>query len=257
MSILRKIVEAKSARLEERKRLLPLAVVEKMITRRAKSYDFAGAIGHRPVRIIAEIKKSSPSRGLLCNEFVPASIARRYARSGAAAVSILTEEDYFGGRIEDIVSARSEVEIPLLRKDFIWDRYQVYESAAFGADALLLIVALLSQQQLKELITLSQHLEMDCLVETHDENEVEMALNADAGIIGINNRDLGTFRVDINTTRRLRATIPDGKIVVSESGIRTRADVEQLKIWGVHAVLVGEALVVAESIEEKMREIII
>ena len=257
LSILKRIVEAKNARLEDRRRLLPLAAIEKMIERRAKSYDFAGAIGDRPVQIIAEVKKSSPSRGILCSDFVPANIARRYAASGAAAVSILTEEKYFGGRIEDMISVRSELEIPLLRKDFVWDRYQVYESAAYGADAVLLIVALLRQQQLSELIALSHHLGMACLVEAHNENEVEMALNADAGIIGINNRDLDSFRVDIDTTRRLRDLIPDGKIVVSESGIRTRADMKQLKNWGVHAVLIGEALVVAESVENKMREIMI
>jgi len=257
LSILKRIVEAKSAGLEDRKRLLPLSAIEEMIERRTKSYDFAGAIGDRPVQIIAEVKKSSPSGGLLCSDFAPANIARRYAASGAAAVSILTEEKYFGGKIEDMVSIRSEVDIPLLRKDFVWDRYQVYESAAYGADAVLLIVALLRQHQLNELMSLSHHLGMDCLVEAHNENEVEMALSADAGIIGINNRDLDSFRVDIDTTRRLRDMIPDGKIVVSESGIRRRADMEQLKKWGVHAVLVGEALVASESIEEKMREIMI
>ena len=257
LNILKRIVEAKSARLEDRKRLLPLEAIEEMIERRAKSYDFAGAIGNKPVRIIAEVKKSSPSAGLLCSDFVPAHLARKYAETGAAAVSILTEEDYFGGRIGDMVSVRSELEIPLLRKDFIWDRYQVYESAAFGADALLLIAALLSQQRMNELMDLSHNLGMDCLVETHNEKELEMALKADAYIIGINNRDLDSFRVDFDTTRRLRTMIPDGKIVVSESGIRTRADVQQLKTLGVHAVLVGEVLVTTKSVEEKMRELIV
>ena len=144
-----------------------------------------------------------------------------------------------------------------MRKDFIFDRYQIYESAAYGADALLLIVAILSQEQLEELFSLSHSLSLNCLVEVHNEGEVERALLCQAKVIGINNRDLNTFAVDINTTRRLRALIPHGRIVVSESGIRSRSDVEKLRGWGVNAVLVGETLVTAGDVTTKVRELII
>jgi indole-3-glycerol phosphate synthase len=169
----------------------------------------------------------------------------------------LTEERYFGGSLEHLMAIREKLDkIPLLRKDFIFDPYQVYESRAFGADALLLIVAILSDEQLVELLSLSHELGMKCLVEVHDEAELERALLSGAEVIGINNRDLGTFTVDLATTKRLRPLIPLDRIVVSESGIRDRGDVQMLREWGVDAILVGEALVAASDVAKKVRELL-
>ena len=170
---------------------------------------------------------------------------------------MLTEANYFEGSIDHLAAIREEIELPLLRKDFIFDQYQVYESAAYAADALLLIAAILSQEQLEELLALSHSLGLVCLVEVHNENEIEKAFLSDAEIIGINNRDLNTFTTDINTTRRLRPLIPEGLIVVSESGINNRSDIKKLKKWGVNAMLVGEALVTAGNIPAKMEELML
>jgi indole-3-glycerol phosphate synthase len=170
---------------------------------------------------------------------------------------VLTEADFFEGSIDYLAAIRAEIALPLLRKDFIFDPYQVYESSAYGADAILLIVANLSQEHFEELLYLSHSLDLNCLVEVHSEDEVERALLSQAKIIGINNRDLNTFTIDINTTHRLRPLIPHGRIVVSESGISSRSDVETLKGWGVNALLVGEALVTTGNIQAKMKELII
>jgi len=170
---------------------------------------------------------------------------------------VLTEENYFKGSIDYLAAIREVVRLPLLRKDFIFDPYQVYESRAYGADALLLIAAILSRPQLEELLSLSHSLGLRCLVEVHKENEVERAVRSKARIIGINNRDLDTFNVDINTTRRLRPLIPKEKIVVSESGVKSRKDIEKLRKWGVNAILVGEALVTAGDVLTKMKELLL
>jgi indole-3-glycerol phosphate synthase len=183
-------------------------------------------------------------------------LARTYAEGAAAAISVLTEEDYFMGSIDCLAAIKEVVGLPLLRKDFIFDPYQIYESRAYGADALLLITAILGQEQLKEMISLSRRLGLGCLVEVHDENEVERAVLSGAEIIGINNRDLNSLAVDINTTRRLRSLVPEEKVLVSESGIKSRRDVERLGRWRVDAVLVGEALVTASDIRAKMKELL-
>ena len=183
------------------------------------------------------------------------ALAKTYARNGAAAISVLTEVNHFQGSLEHLAAIREAVNIPLLRKDFIFDEYQVYESAAYGADAILLIVAILSPEHLEELLTLSRNLCLSCLVEVHNEEELFKALLAGAEIIGINNRDLNTFKVDTNTTRRLRLLIPEGQIVVSESGISNKDDIKKMKECKVNAVLVGEALVTAPDIPAKMKEL--
>ena len=193
---------------------------------------------------------------MLRPNFDPIELAQIYSDCGAAAISVLTETNYFMGSIEHLAAINKVVQLPLLRKDFIFDPYQVYESRAYGADALLLIAAILSQKQLKELVSLSHSLGLRCLVEVHNEGEVERAVLSEAEIIGINNRDLNTFAVDINTTCRLRPLIPKEKIVVSESGIRSRSDMEKLRKWRVDAVLVGEALVTAGDVTAKMRELL-
>ena len=236
---------------------LPLSHLKKRIALRGATLDLARALDGTQTRLIAEVKQASPSRGILCPNFNPVELAKKYVQGGAAAISVLTEANYFEGSIDHLAAIREEINLPLLRKDFIFDPYQVYESRAYGADALLLIVAILSQEQLEELLSLSHNLSLKCLVEVHSQGEVERALHSQAKIIGINNRDLSTFTIDINTTRRLLPLIPQGRIVVSESGIRSRSDIEKLKGWGVNAVLVGEALVTADDVVTKVRELII
>jgi indole-3-glycerol phosphate synthase len=252
--MLNKIVAQKRDEVRKRKRGMPLVTLKERIAQRRAPLDFAAALHGDQIRLIAEVKRASPSRGILCPDFDPVEMAARYAQGGAAAISVLTEENYFGGSLDHLVAIREAVNLPLLRKDFILDPYQVYETAAYGADALLLIVAILSQEQLGALLSLSHTLGLECLVEVHNEAEANRALSSGAKIIGINNRDLRTFSVDINTTRRLRLSLPRGQIVVSESGIRTRQDIKKLKGWGVNAVLIGEALVTASDIPAKMKE---
>lgn len=256
--MLKEILAKKKAEVALSKKRLPLAGLRKRIEQRPAPLDFALALsgnGQSP-RLIAEVKRASPSRGMLCPDFDPVALAKTYAEAGAAAISVLTEVDYFKGSLDYLEAIRKAINLPLLRKDFIFDPYQVYESRANGADALLLIVAILDQARLKELLSLSHDLGMPCLVEVHNEKEIEMAISAGAGIIGINNRDLNTLVVDINTTARLRPLIPSDKLVVSESGIRTREDIEKMKGWGVNAVLVGEALVTARDITTRVKELI-
>ncbi|MBA7610037.1 Indole-3-glycerol phosphate synthase [subsurface metagenome] len=255
--MLNRIIAEKREEVEQRKKDIPVSSLKERVAQRRAPLDFAHALSGGSTRLIAEVKRASPSRGLLCPNFDPVELAKTYAQGGAAAISVLTEANYFQGSIEHLAAIREEVRLPLLRKDFIFDQYQIYESGAYGADALLLIVAILSQEQLEGLLSLSSSLGLSCLVEVHNEAEVERALLSGAKIIGINNRDLNTFKVDINTTCRLRPLVPEGRIVVSESGIRSRGDVEKLKGWEVNAVLVGEALVTAGDILARMREIIL
>jgi indole-3-glycerol phosphate synthase len=252
--MLNRIIAQKRDEIKQRKQGVPLATLKERIAQRRAPLDFAAALHGDRTRLIAEVKKASPSRGILCPDFEPVTLATRYAQGGAAAISVLTEENYFGGSLDHLVAIRAAVNLPLLRKDFILDPYQVYETAAYGADALLLIVAILGQEQLSALLSLSHSLGLECLVEVHNEAEVNRALASGAGVIGINNRDLRTFSVDINTTRRLRPLLPRGQVVVSESGIRSREDVKKLKQWGIDAVLIGEALVTASDIPAKMKE---
>lgn len=254
--MLEKIVALKKEGVEQRKKVLSLSCLKERIARQRPPLDFASALVGDRIRLIAEVKQASPSRGILNPNLNPTKLAKTYAEGGAAAISVLTEENYFKGSIDYLAAIREVVRLPLLRKDFIFDPYQVYESRAYGADALLLIAAILSRPQLEELLSLSHSLGLRCLVEVHKENEVERALRSKARIIGINNRDLDTFNIDIDTTRRLRPLIPQTRIVVSESGIKTRSDTEKLKEWGVNAILVGETLVTAGDVLTKMRELV-
>ena len=251
--MLDKIIAQKREGIEQRRKAAPLTYLQERIGGQKPPLDLAPALKGDHIRLIAEVKKASPSRGLLSPNLNPTELAQTYAEGGAAAISVLTEEDRFMGSIEDLAAIREVVGLPLLRKDFIFDPYQVYESRAYGADALLLITAVLSQGQLEEMISLSHRLGLACLVEVHNEDEVERAVLSGAEIIGINNRDLNSFAVDINTTRRLRPIVPREKIVVSESGIKNRKDMERLERWRVDAVLVGEALVTAGDTPSKMK----
>ena len=254
--ILDEIVEVKAEELTKRKHNMPLSALEKLGLKGSKK-DFAAALKGDDVRLIAEVKMASPSRGVLRTDLDPVKLARTYARNGAAAISVLTEERYFGGSLEHLAAIGEAMDnIPLLRKDFIFDPYQVYESRASGASALLLIVAILSDSELSELLSLSHELGLMCLVEVHNQAELERAIMSGAQIIGINNRDLKTFAVDLETTGRLRPLIPKDRVVVSESGIKDRGDVQKLRQWGVDAMLVGEALVTAGDIDKKVKELL-
>ena len=257
-AILDQILEAKRRELERRKQEETLATVEQRAKETPVPLNFSGALWGPDVRLIAEVKKASPSRGLLISDFDPARLARTYAENGAAAVSVLTEVDHFQGSLEHMASVKDAVRdagLPVLRKDFIFDPYQVYEARAYGADALLLIVAMLEPTQLKELMGVARSVWVQTLVEVHSEEEMGVALDAGAEVIGINHRDLTTFGMDMSLTQRLRPLIPQGKVVVAESGISTREDVVRMKHARVNAVLVGEALVTAPDVGAKVREL--
>lgn len=256
-NILDEIVAAKTNELASQKCEVGQGELESRIAAQAVPLNLSGALMGGRVRLIAEVKKASPSRGLLCPDFDPVHLARAYADNGAAAISVLTDPR-FQGELEHIVQIKSSgasQRAPVLRKDFIFDPYQVYEARSIGADALLLIVAILEPSQLKELLDLSMSLWMQCLVEVHDPDEMKTALEAGAEIIGINNRDLRTFNTDLAVTEELVSLVPRGKVIVSESGINSRDDVARLGAQGVSAVLVGEALVTAPDVAEKVREL--
>ena len=244
--------------LENKKSVLPLDEVQRVALEQPPPLDFASALRGDRVRLIAEVKKASPSRGIICPNFNPVAIAQTYAGNGAAAISVLTEGNYFQGSLNHMRDIRKALksEIPILRKDFICDPYHIYESRACGADSLLLIVAILTPERLEELLQLSHQLGMCCLVEAHNKDELEIAISSGARVIGINNRDLNTFDVDLATTERLRPLIPRDRITVSESGIRERGDMEKLREWGVDAVLIGETLVSAPDIAARMKELL-
>jgi indole-3-glycerol phosphate synthase len=218
---------------------------------------FGIALTGARVGLIAEVKKASPSRGLLRSDFDPVRLATEYRDGGAAAISVLTDEKHFRGSLSDLRSVRDALPDgpPLLRKDFLFEEYQLHEARYYGADAVLLITAILETSGLRSLIALAASLAMDALVEAHDEHELERAVAAGAKIIGINNRDLRTFHVDLATTERLAPLVPPGTTIVAESGIVTREDVRRLEMCGVHAVLIGEALVTAPDPGAKIREL--
>ena len=257
--ILDQIVADNLQELEARKSGVPLTELQRMASEQSPPLDFASALRGDRIQLIAEVKKASPSRGIIRPDFDPVEIAQTYASNGASAISVLTEARYFHGslnHLKDVKNALVNKGLPLLRKDFLCDSYQVYESRAYGADGLLLIVAILTLEKLRELLRVSHELGMSCLVEVHNEAEVEIALKCGAGIIGINNRDLKTFTVDLATTERLRPLIPPDRIVVSESGIKDHSDMEKLRQWGVNAVLIGESLMSAPDIAAKMKELL-
>jgi indole-3-glycerol phosphate synthase len=257
--ILDEIVADKLLEIEVRKRDLPLTRLRKIIVKQSPPLDFASALRGERVCLIAEVKKASPSRGIIRSDFNHVDIALTYANNGAAAISVLTDEKYFQGSLDylkDIKDALGDKKTPLLRKDFILDPYQVYESRAYGADAILLIVAILNPEKLNELLQLSHDLNMRCLVEVHNKAELETALDSEAEIIGINNRDLSTFEVDLTITERLRPLVPKDRIVVSESGIKHHRYIEKLAGWGVDAVLIGESFMFAPDIAARMKEFI-
>ena len=260
MSILDEIFAHKRLEVAAAQREIPAAALEAAITETPSPPDFAAAIsgtlGSAP-NLIAEIKHRSPSKGILCPQFDPLKLAHTYAQNGAHAISVLTDEKYFGGSLE-ILRQISELGLglPLLRKDFIFDRYQLLEARIAGASAVLLIVAMLSPIQLNQLIVAAHELGLQALVETHNVTEVTQALAAGARIVGVNNRNLHTFVVNLDTCLYLRSSIPAEVVMVAESGIRTTVDVAALSASGVDAMLLGEALVTAADIGAKVRELV-
>ena len=208
------------------------------------------------IHLIAEVKKASPSAGVIREDFDPVKIASIYEANGASAISVLTDEKFFKGKLSDLESIKKSVSLPVLRKDFIIDEYQIYESILAGADAALLIADLLSIEELNKFIEIGRQFHIDFLVEVHSEEDVKKAMDSECEIVGINNRDLHTFKVDIKTTPRLLKILPEKKIVVSESGIKTRKDVSYLKSLGVNAVLIGEVFMGSDDIGKKVRELI-
>src|SRR5256885_8293639 len=254
MNRLEEILEVKRQEIEQ---LRPRAVdLDREARARTDFRDFRSAL-HRDddvFAVIAEIKKASPSAGVIAKSFDPVEIAKNYERAGANAISVLTDSKFFQGSLEHLKNVRTAVSLPLLRKDFIWDRAQIAESAANGADAILLIVAALTQDQLVRLFKTAKEYRLEALVEVHSVDELQRALEAGAEIVGINNRDLTTFDADLAVTGKLCREVPDDVILVSESGIKTARDVSRIKSCGVDAVLVGEALMRGQiSIEQLQR----
>lgn len=254
--ILDEIVAHKKKELAETKRRTTLADIKKRTADAEPARGFGRALCAGDIRLIAEVKKASPSKGVIREDFDPVTIAKAYEEAGASCISILTEQQYFQGKLEYLDSIRRAVRLPLLRKDFIIDEYQIFEARAFGADALLLIAACLERQQLQDFLGIAGGLGLDVLVESHTYKELEKSLRAGAVLVGINNRDLSTFTVSVQTTLDLLHDIPDDRTVVSESGIKTRDDVVKLRQAGVDAILVGESLMRERDIGKKVKELL-
>lgn len=258
--ILDKIVKNKVQELENRKKKVSLRVLKEELEKKEKkkNISFKKAITclkeENLPRLIAEIKKSSPTLGQLAPTFNPVDLACTYEKNEAHALSVVTDTEFFGGNIEILRGIGQITELPILRKDFIIDEYQIYESAEAGANAVLLIASIISKEKMVELLELSKSLGLDCLVEVHTDDDIDKVLATEAEIIGINNRNLYTFEVDLRTTLRLKLRIPEGKIVVSESGIKNREDAFLLREKGISAILVGEALIRSKEIGKKVRE---
>jgi indole-3-glycerol phosphate synthase len=257
VSALAELTRAARAQVDRRREQVSLEELERAISARRDSRPFSEALAAPGTSVIAEYKRRSPSVGDLPRGADPVEdVVRAYERGGAAALSILTESEHFGGSIADLRAARAVTDLPILRKDFTVDRYQLYEAAAVQADAVLLIVAALDPEELENLHAEARQLDLDVLVEVHDRDELEVALeHLDADVIGINNRDLTDFSVDVNRTFELLVDVPAGKTVVSESGISSRSQIEELEQVGVDAVLVGEILMRSEDPEAACRDL--
>jgi indole-3-glycerol phosphate synthase len=257
--ILEKIVAVKHQEVAAAQRRKSLTAVRADAESRVLTRDFVGAMrskiaaGHPAV--IAEIKKASPSKGVLREEFIPADIAQSYAEHGAACLSVLTDVDFFQGSVDYLKQARASCQLPVLRKDFMVDAYQIYESRAMGADAVLLIAACLDDAQMKDFEAIARNLDMAVLVEVHDQAELVRALKLQTPLIGVNNRNLKSFEVSLDTTLTLRSHVPADRILVTESGIQTREEVLRMGAAGINAFLVGEAFMRASDPGEALAEL--
>ena len=254
--MIEELVASARAGAERRRAQIPLEDLQRRLGERPEQRPFGEALTRPGLSVIAEFKRRSPSAGEIRAGATPADIARAYEDAGAAALSVLTDEQHFGGSLDDLREARAACELPVLQKDFTVDRYQLYEAALAGADAVLLIVAALDRDQLAALYDEARELDLDVVVEVHKEEELETALTVGAEVIGINNRNLDDFSVDVQTTYELITDVPAGTAVVSESGIADRATLDELERVGVDAVLIGEALMRADDPGAKLRELI-
>jgi indole-3-glycerol phosphate synthase len=256
-NILLRIIEKRRESVAHRKRVLPLVALKIAAEKKAPAArNFSSAIAANRVNVIAELKKSSPSRGVIREQFEPAKLAAELAEAGAAALSVLTEEDFFDGSLTNLKEARAAVEIPVLRKDFIFDPWQIWEARAAGADSFLLITAVLEQDLLQELLELGRQLGMEPLVEIHTREELARALGAGARIVGVNARDLTTFNVNHDLALELADEIPDSCVAVAESGIQSHEDVERLSGAGFDAFLIGEQLMKHAQPGEELRRLL-
>lgn len=257
MTILDEIYKFKLTEVTENKKKNPLDPLKARLQQDKTGSSFSRALKtDDPMNIIAEVKRASPSAGTICEHFHPVKIAQAYESGGAAAISVLTDEKFFKGNLTYLTEVKNAIRLPVLRKDFIIDPYQIYEAGVAGADAILLIAALLSMEEIQRFLEVSKEMNLECLVEVHTEAELEKVLQTSAQIIGINNRDLATFKTDLSLSLHLGTMIPPEKIRVSESGIKTRADIEKLIEKGFHAVLIGETLMRSTSIPLKIKELL-
>ncbi len=254
--ILDEIVAAKKNELERRKQKVPFPFLSSKIPGLPSTRNFEDALIKPKISLIAEVKKASPSAGVICKEFKPLKIAKIYEENNVSAISVLTEENYFLGNLDLLSRIKKITKIPVLQKDFILEKYQIYEARLYGADSILLIAAILSEKEIKDFLALAHRLGMSAILEIHNQEELKKVLSTEAKIIGINNRNLGTLKVDIRTTLKLRKKIPSGKIVISESGIKDYKDIQLLKKYGIDAILVGETLLRSKDIGKKVRELL-
>lgn len=257
--ILDRILEHKRIEVEQQCRTVPLAALQESIARCGATRGFAAALRRQAAvgtAIIAEVKKGSPSKGIIRADFDPCDIAKRYQAAGATCLSVLTDAEFFMGELSYLEAIQKEVSLPLLRKDFVVDAYQIYQARAAGADAVLLIAAALTQDALAEFISLATDLTLDVLLEVHNQAELERALQFPVELIGINNRDLKTFHTDLAVTERLLPRIPTDRLVVAESGIASRADICRLQRAGAKAFLIGESLMRITDFEHKLQELL-
>lgn len=253
MNLLERIVSYKREEVEKRKSIMSAETLKRRKFLAVR--DFKSVLEKEGLSIIAEIKRMSPSAGIIREDFNPTQIARTYEENGASAISVLTDRKFFGGSNDYVFAVKKEVTLPILRKEFIIDEYQIYESCHIGADAILLIARILTPVELDRFISIAKELGLACLVEIHTRDELGRVLSTITDIIGINNRDLDTFQTDIKTSLELKKLIPDRYITVSESGIKTREDVLKLEEAGFDAVLVGETLMRTKKSEDKLREL--
>lgn len=254
--ILDEIAAHKREEIDACKKAVSLEALERRSATAEPPRDFTGALSRQGMGLIAEVKRASPSKGDIVPDVDAVALAALYEEAGARACSILTDQRYFKGSLDDLTAVHHGVALPCLRKEFVLDTYQVYEARAAGADAVLLIVRMLAGSQLMELLSLAQALGMSALVEIHSEEELDRAIEAGAHIVGINNRDLDALTVDLDTTLQLRRRVPNGCLVVSESGIETRDDVKRLEDCGVDAILVGTALLTSGDVRAKIQELL-
>ena len=257
-TILDKIVKNKIKEIELSKKKLPLKEIKKQLDyMKFQKRNFKNSLIKNKISLVAEIKKASPSLGIIKESVDHIKLAQEYEKAGASAISVLTDKKFFQGELDYINDIKKTTNLPILRKDFIFDEYQIYESKLYGADAILLITSILTKQDLKHLLSAAKKLKLDCLVEVHSYIELETALECGGEIIGINNRDLNTFEVNLNNFVNLSRFIPKEKIAVCESGIFTRADVLKVKNAGANAILVGTSLMTSNNVKKKIMELIV